>query len=196
MNSSENLKNALEVMYKTYDNVKKLMDYCISFAGEKTEYDCFSDKSLRWKTGVSPESWLTNSFILLFQNRNSKDCDSDNGWKNDSIYAMEICLGEKGKTNPPLIYLSRFEYHDINAWSKGCSTSDFWGFFNPIRRNDDMDFSEEGDFRVGVPKNQKSSDTYWGLKKVVTKTVDLFDITAENVGEKIFNEFDRLANIE
>jgi len=195
MNSSENLRNALQVMYQTYDNVQKLMSYCITFAKESTKYRCFSDKFLRWKSDSYTAGWLTNSFILLFQNENSEDCESRNGWKKDAVYAMEICLGEKGKDNKPLIYLSKFEYYDINKWSEGCSPSNHWIFSHPTRIGDIMEHNENGDYRIGNPKSTNIQDKYWGLKKVTTRTISLFDITAENVNEKIFNEFDQLANM-
>ena len=36
MNSSENIRNALHVIYKTYENIEKLMDYAKIVAEEQT----------------------------------------------------------------------------------------------------------------------------------------------------------------
>ena len=40
MNSAENIRNAFIVVHKTYENVKKLMDYCKTIADEKPLHNC------------------------------------------------------------------------------------------------------------------------------------------------------------
>lgn len=195
MNSGENINNALQVIYKTYDNVKKLMEYCKTVADEKTDYISSVDKFLRRKSDNDTEAWLLNDFILLFQNEKSKDCESGNGWKNDPIYVMEICLGEKGKENIPLVYISKYEYLNINEWSEGCSPANHWVFYYPLRNEDYMIFEQKGEYNVITPKNEKCSNTYWGLKRIISKSISLFDITSDNVEENIFGEFDTLAHL-
>lgn len=195
MNSRENVKNALQVLFKTYDNVEKLMDYCKIVAAEKTNYVASVNKFLRRKSDNDTVAWLLNDFILLFQNRNHGECESENGWRNGPIYVLEICLGEKGSENLPLIYLSKFEYHDLNSWNEGCSPANHWAFYFPLRYDHYMDFTIEREYKIATPKNEKSSKTYWGLKKITTKSIDLFEVTSENLEEKIFGEFDKLADL-
>ena len=66
MNSSENISNAVQVLYKTYENVQKLMEYCKAIASENG-YTCMINRFLRWKSDNSYDGWLLNDFILLFQ---------------------------------------------------------------------------------------------------------------------------------
>ncbi len=196
MNSGENIKNALKVIYKTYENVEKLMEYTKTIAAEKTHYISSVPKFLRRKSDNDTEAWLLNDFILLFQNSKSEDCESGNGWKNDSVFVFEICLGEKGSENMPLVFISRFDYFKINEWSEGCSPANHWAFYYPLRNEDYMDFDIKGGYKIATPRNDKSSKTYWGLKKIISKSISLLDITADNLQDKVFGEFDRLAELE
>lgn len=193
MSSGENIKNSLQVIFKTYENIQKLMEYCKTIADEKTNYSSAVQKFLRKKSDLDFEGWLISDFILLFQDKNGNECESGNGWKNDPIYVMEICLGEKGKENLPLVYLSKFEYSNMEAWGVGSSPAEHWRFYYPLRRADLMNFSTIGEYKVATPKNDSSSKTYWSLTKIVTKTISLFDISANNVQEKIFDEFAALS---
>lgn len=196
MNSGENIKNALKVIYQTYDNVQKLMEYTKTIAEEKTDYINSVPKFLRRKSDNATEAWLLNDFILLFQNAKNEDCESENGWKNAPVFVMEICLGEKESNNTPLLFLSKFEYFNINEWSEGCSPANHWAFYYPLRNEGYMDFQIKDDYKIVIPKNDKISKTYWGLKRAITKTISLFDITADNLKEKVFDEFDRLSNLD
>jgi len=58
MNSGENIKNALKVIYQTYDNVQKLMEYTKTIAEEKTDYINSVPKFLRRKSDNATEAWL------------------------------------------------------------------------------------------------------------------------------------------
>jgi hypothetical protein len=192
MNSSENIKNALKVIFKTYENVEKLMEHCKTIASEKTHYINSIPKFLRRKSDNLTEAWLLNDFILLFQNKNSEECESGNGWRNGPLYVLEICLGEKGSDNIPLLYISKFEYESINEWSEGCSPANHWAFYYPLRNENSMIYEIKGEYKVTTPKNEKSSKSYWGLYKVTSKTINLLEVTSNNLQEKIFGEFDRL----
>lgn len=195
MNSSENIKNALKVIFKTYENVEKLMEYSKTIATEKTDYFSSVPKFLRRKSDNDTEAWLLNDFILLFQNKNSEECESRNSWRNGPIYVLEICLGEKGSNNIPFLYISKFEYTNINEWSEGCSPANHWAFYYPLRNVDYMNFKVKGEYKVATPKNEKSSKAYWGLEKVTSKAIDLMEITSDNLQEKVFGEFDKLAEM-
>lgn len=198
MNSGKNIKNALHVLYKTYENLEKLMDYTKIVSQEKTDYILSSNKFLRpSKSDIYTTAWLLNDFILLFQNKKDKDCESKNGWKDAPVYVMEIYLGNEKyvEEDIPAIYLSKFEYNDINDLSEGCSPTNHWGFYWPLRNSEYMNFDYMDDKSIAIPKNEKASKTYWDLKKVTTKKLDLFEVTSENLREKIFGTFDELAKI-
>jgi len=83
-----------------------------------------------------------------------------------------------------------------NEWSKGCSPADHWRFYWPPVKDELMDIIENQDYSIATPKNEKSSKTYWGLKKVITLEINLMEITSENLKEKIFDNFDRLRKME
>ena len=197
MNSSKNIQNALHVLYKTYENVQKLMDYTKVVAQEKTDYKISSNKFLRYKSDNEPTAWLLNDFILLFQDNKDKECESKNGWKDAPVYVMEIYLGDEDydEDDLPAIYLSKFEYNDINEWYEGCSPADHWGFYWPLRSSEEMSFDSRENITIAIPKNEKASKTYWDLKKVTTKNLDLFEVTSENLKEKVFGTFDELSKL-
>lgn len=192
MNSSENIRNALQVLYKTYDNVQKLMDYARIVAQEKTEYRLAAPKALRWRSDNETAGWLLNDFILLFQKCTDLDCESKNGWKDAPVYAMEIWLGDKDFEELPCIYLSKFEYSDINSWSGGCSSANHWVFYWPLRDEDNMDFIWQDDMWICTPKNEKYALRHWGLKKVICYEEDLMKVTSDNLKQRIFDRFDLL----
>lgn len=196
MSSGENIRNALQVLYKTYDNVQKLIDFTRMVAQEKTDYRLAAPKVLRWRSENETNGWLLSDFILLFQNIMDLDCESENGWKDAPIYAMEICLGDKDWDELPYIHLSKFEYDDINSWDEGCSPGDYWAFYWPLYDQQKMSFFDQGDYFIGVPKNEKYSDSYWGLKKVTYCEIDLMAVNSDNLKELIFNRFDLLRQLD
>lgn len=110
---------------------------------------------------------------------------------------MEIYLGDEeyAEDDFPAIYLSKFEYADMNSWSEGCSPTNHWVFYDPLRLLDYKNFSINDDLTIAIPKNEKVSKTYWGLQKVTTKKLDLFEVTSGNLEEKIFGAFDELGRI-
>lgn len=198
MNSGKNIKNALSVLYNTYDNIQKLMEYCKAVAKEETNYEPSEERFLRYKSDNDCSGWLLSDFILLFQNKHSPNCESENGWKNDAVYVLEICLGEKHSINLPTIYLSKFDYgrEYINKWSRGCSPAQYWAFYNPLRNKSEFDFTNFENYIRSKPKDDKTSISYLGLKQVTIKKIDLMSITSDNLKEMIFDEFDRLAIVE
>jgi hypothetical protein len=196
MNSSENIRNAIQVLYKTYENVQKLMDYTRIVAQEKTDYRLAAPKALRWKSDNETNGWLINDFILLFQNSTDLDCESKNGWKEAPVYAMEIFLGSEDDEGLPCIYLSKFEYNDINSWNEGCSPANHWAFFWPLRDENNMDFACQGDYWIGKPINEKYSSKHWGLKRITYENFDLMALNSENLKQMVFDRFDLLREMD
>lgn len=192
MNSGENIRNALQVLYKTYENIQKLIDYTKLVAQEKTDYCPAVPKTLRWRSDNDPDGWLINDFILLFQNNTDSDCESGNGWKNGPVYGMEISLGEKDNDILPKIYLSKYVYRDINSWSECCSPSNHWIFNWPLWDEGSMEFAEQDGYYTCIPKSNGYAERYWGLLKVICCEIDLMSVNSDNVKSMIFDSFDIL----
>ena len=195
MSIDKNIKNAVQVLYHTYDNVSKLMEACSTTAKE-AGYVPAVQKFLRWKSDNDSNGWLVNSFILLFQDATDPPCETGNDWRNGPVYVLEICLGKKENPNyEPQVHLSKFEYEDISGWSVGCSPANHWVFHYPVHGESIVNVNWEGDYRVALPNSAKSKQTYWGMKKVVSVSVRLTDIKADNLKKLVFGTFDTLKDI-
>lgn len=189
MNSAENIRNAFKVVNKTYENINKMMNYCKTIADEGNEYVVSVPKFLRWKSDAEVNGWLINDFILLFQSK--YDEELENGWRNGSIYVLDIDF-DYDDDDTPKVYISRFEYKNIASWSNGCSITNHWRFYWPIRSVNEFDCVDIDDYEIWTPKKRKESvvDTYyWGIKRAICYTEELTDINADNIQEKIFNRF-------
>lgn len=182
---NDNIKNAFSVVYKTLENTKKLMEYCDKVAEENGYVSCTS-KFLRNNTDGRIDGWVYNKFIKLYQNIEADELE--NGWRNGSIYALEINFEED-----PVYYVSKFEYEDIKSWRGGVSPSDWWAFYFPTDVTDNrIEFNKLDEvYTAGIPKGSYKK-SYWGLNRTVFKHMDLIDVNSDNVSTKIFGEFDKL----
>ncbi len=198
MNTGENIRNAVLVLTKTYESVKKLMDHCKALAGEHG-YSVSVDKFLRWKSDNNYHGWLLNSFILVFQKESDGECASGNEWKDGAVYTVEIFLGSEEEPDAlPQLLVSQFEYNDINSWSKGCSPTEHWGFYQPVHREYADSFlfqDQDSSTTISTPKTQKISQAYWDLHRVITKRFPLIQVNAENVSEMVFGTFDKISEM-
>lgn len=196
MSSAENIRNAFHVVYKSYENIQKLIDYCKMISSEKSHYVNVVDKFLRYKSDTNLSGWLIRDFIVLFQDK--YDLELNNKWRDGPIYVMEIELFNpeadiEKTTEIPCVRLSKFEYESLQNWTNGCSPTNHWRFHDPLRNNDIMNIKEESDYLHITSRDQEASDhNYWGVKKITSKRIPLTDITADNVVEKIFQTFDKL----
>ncbi len=195
MSSSENIRNAFHVVYQTYENIQKLMDYCKTISNDKSNYINVVDKFLRYKSDNDIAGWYIQDFIILFQNKN--DAELDNEWREGPIYVMEIELYNsnvefESMKDMPCVHLSKFEYKTIEEWDKGASPSEHWGFYYPLRDYDSMHIQEENGILHIKPLNEKASARYWEVEKVTSKRIPLVEITADNIVEKVFKTFDIL----
>lgn len=194
MSTGENIRNSIQVLYKTYESVSKMMEQCKAIA-EDSGYIHMSDKFLRWKSDSNSDGWLLNSFILVFQRISDPECESGNHWRNAPVYTMEICLGIKSDPDRlPELLMSKFEYRNIGDWAEGCSPADHWGFHQPVHQGRAKQFSvrQEEDFSIYIPNSSKVSETYWDLERVVSVTSPLISVTSANLQDVVFGTFDRL----
>lgn len=196
MNTGENIRNAVLVLSKTYESVKKLMDHCKAM-GEDQGYVAAADKFLRWKSDNNYRGWLLNSFILVFQKSTDPECPSGNEWREGPVYTAEIYLG--GEEDPdalPMLCVSKFEYEDVNSWAKGCSPTEHWGFYQPVHKEYGASFQVrevDAGITAARPKTEKISETYWGLKQVTTRRFPLTEVTGDTLRDVVFGTFDELA---
>lgn len=196
MSSTENIRNAFHVVFNTYENIHKLMDYCKTIALEQSNYVSVVDKFLRYKSDSDFSGWFIQNFIILFQHKN--DIELDNEWRDGPLYVMEIELFDAENKlevlkHLPCVRLSKFEYGDIQNWASGCSPGNHWRFYYPLRNKDIMLIQEDGDFLHIAPRDQEASNRYyWGVKQITSKRFSLTDITADNVVEMVFSTFDSL----
>lgn len=195
MNTAENIRNALQVLYKTYENVNYLMSDCRA-AAEDCGYFNASDKFLRVKSDRNTNAWLLNDFILLFQQVSDPDCPSGNGWKEGPLYTLEICLGVADDAEQlPTLFLSAFHYTTLDDWRAGCSPAEHWGFFDPVHQNGPFLVRQEGAYRIAQPATKTVQENYWDLVQVITRQIPLLEVTAENMRQQIFGTFDTLRTI-
>lgn len=195
MSTGENIKNAIQVLYKTYESVEKMMEQCRTIS-EDAGYVLMSDKFLRWRSDSNSGGWLVNSVILLFQHQSASECDSGNHWRNGPVYVVEICLGVKSEPERlPELLVSKFEYKNIEEWYEGCSPANHWVFHQPLHKEKAGSFTmqEVGAFTVYTPNSEKVSDSYWGMERAVSVAFPLIDITSDNLRDKVFGTFDRLS---
>lgn len=193
MNLGENIHNAVIVIRKTYDSIDKLMDYCRTMCEKETNYTTAVPKFLRYKSDNDCEGWMIYDFILLFQNKGDKKLK--NGWRNGPIFVMEINLLDE---NVPTVFLSKFEYENISDWNLGCSPTNYWAFYWPLRKEDSMDYKELPEYIKVTPKptlEEKIAKDYWGLKRLVYMNIPLVKITSENANDMIFGNFEKLRNV-
>lgn len=199
MNTGENIRNSILVLYKTYESVSKLMEQCKTIA-EENGYIVSTDKFLRWKSDNHSDGWLLNSFILLFQKLSDQECDSENNWRDGPVYTLEIFLGSNAEPDTlPQLLVSKFEYADINQWTEGCSPKKHWIFYHPVHKEAGL-FSESEakipNITVVLPNSEETSKKYWGIKRALTISFQLTDITSDNLTSSVFDTFNQLSEVE
>jgi hypothetical protein len=191
MNLGENIKNAFDVVRKTYENVDKLMKFCDSIAND-CGYEAVTDKFLRYKSDSYYGGWFIDSFIKLYQSEKDKVLEND--WKNGPVFVMELNFEDI-----PTVYLSKFEYDNISDWSKGVSPTEHWGFSEPIDCQGsgfkEKNLDKKDGYYVSEPETENVQSKYWGIKRVVYTTFDLLQLNSNNILEKVFGEFDTLRNL-
>lgn len=205
MDTGKNIYNAFKVVGETHCSVDKLMKYCSAIVNTQGNYGLLTPRFLRWKSDTDCNGWNTNSFILLF-NRNNDENENDED-RNSDVYVMEIDLYDENKEldgkmfEEPIINLSRFIYKDTNMSFEGCSPTNHWRFYWPLR-NENIKFKiiDKQDIYYGVLDEKSYVDLgdkkYLGFRKALTKVIPLVEVTGENVVDKIFGTFDLLYDID
>ena len=193
--TGKNIANAFNVVYKTYENVEKLISFLKSQAKLENEYSrCFSSEFMRWRSDTNIYGWAYSSIILAFQNMEDLEYENSS-WREGPIYVLEINLCSTDGN--ALLNIARFDYDSVNFKKDNppLSYGDHGFFHHPLidLNGKIIDYEpEDGNKFCGVIRNDAVSKKFWGLKSVRGFTVPLADITSENAYEIVFGGFNNL----
>lgn len=191
MNLDNNIKNAFEVVRKTYENLNKLMSF---LDGESTEkgYKPSIERFLRYSSDPDYKGWLYNNIVKLYQSLD--DVELGNKWRNGPIYTVEFSFQDY-----PKMIVSKFDFN-IKEWGPGMGAHRVNYFSNPVNKDFKSDFNHivleefEG-YRKSVPNNS-ISEKYWGLNYVIFREFSLTEVNLENANKLVFEEFDKMREIK
>jgi hypothetical protein len=189
-----NINNAFEVVIKTHENVKKLMDYCINTAKTEGKFPPVTEKFLRWREDNNFWSWSTQSVALLFQDASNGDAN-DIGWRDGPIYVLFINLYDS-HCGEPMVNIAKYEYESIFPWTS--SPSHHYIYAQPLfnEKNEvTYTYDEDEIIYTGIITNPASAKRWNGLRKITGFEIPLIEITAENANDKIFGGFDKLKDM-
>ncbi|RXP52258.1 hypothetical protein EC396_11425 [Lutibacter sp. HS1-25] len=192
--TAQNIDNAFLVVRETYSNLNKLFSALDNECIENGFINIIKDQKpfLRWKSDNEPFGWLINSFVKLYQKKDSprKDEDSLSNEirKDNNIYALEFNL-----ESSPVIRIAKFSFSS-NSWTTSPTVSEHWVFYWPLKKlnYNEFEFSNDNDLQKSTPKNETIIKKFKKLKSVEYKEVLLTEITSKNFSEKIFKVFDEL----
>ena len=175
--TGENILNAVRVITKTHENVNKLLSCCKNLSKQDgSNYELLTEKFLRWKSDSNFYGWMLTSFILLFKRK-----DDDN----QTIYGIEINLDEVE------LNVVKYVYNDVVDFERYISPASHWIYYYPIH-NDTNEFTQIENENY-IESKPNDAENRYGLNRVVFKTFPLVEIMADNVNEKVFDTFDKLA---
>ena len=153
----ENIHNAFVVVFKTLQEIEKLIGKCRTELDTK-KYYMPAERFMRYSSDQTWEGWIYWSFILLFQ-RLDDGSVMENGWIDGPVYAVEINV-DSDTCDVPKVYIAKMQFDRMKDWTKGCSPSNHSLFYNAIHGN--------------------SWTPFWGLQKLEKQEHDLTDLTQKN----------------
>lgn len=193
----ENIGNAFAVVFETLKSIEELITKCKAELDEE-KYYMPADKFLRWSSDLTWTGWIYWSFILLFQ-RKEDGRIMKNGWINGAVYAVEINVDSDIYKEPKLI-IAKIDFGDIRNWSKGCSPSNHYLFYNAIHG---VELYEEKSQRKDIVKiaakegfQDKAEKTFWGFQKLYRMEHNLVDVTQDNYQKIIFGSIEKLSKVK
>ena len=191
MNLENNLRNAVSVLRDTYVNIEKLARF-LQDKAQENGFVCMTNDILMWQSKRNTYGWVTSKFTLVFQHADSPLFE--NGWRDDDIYGVEISFESDDEM---CLYVSKFHYSmGLRDWRPGCKPSDDWGFTHPKWNHGKFNIVKQDGLIVSTPRSAKESREYWGIDYAVYKGETLFDLTADNVNEKIFSVMKELSGFK
>lgn len=192
--TAQNIDNAFLVVRETYSNLNKLFSALDNECIENGYINIIKDQKpfLRWKSDNEPFGWLINSFVKLYQKKDSpkknEDSQSNEIRKDNYIYALEFNL-----ETSPIIRLAKFSF-SADSWTKSPTVSEHWVFYWPLKKTNtnEFEFSSNNNLHKSIPKNDAIMNKFKKLKNVEYKEILLTEITSENFSEIIFKGFNEL----
>ncbi len=167
-----NIKNAAAVIRRTHENVGKFLTRCKNLAKSAgSNYELLTEKFLRWSSDVYPAAWMTNVFILLFKRNDSAV---------NTVYGIEVAILSA------CVVVIKYTYNETFDYSERISPADFYKYDEPLWKFENNTAGEYTFIKV-------SSDNKYNLNGVIFTEIPLSEITADNVEEKIFGNFEKLA---
>lgn len=193
-NIAQNINNAFLVVRETYYNLNKLFSALDNECIENGYINIIKNQKpfLRWKSDNEPFGWLINSFVKLYQKKDSPkkndNSQSNEIRKDNNIYALEFNL-----ETSPIIRLAKFSF-STDSWTKSPTVSEHWVFYWPLKKTNtnDFEFSFDNNLQKSKPKNDATSEKFKKLKYVEYKELLLTEITSQNFSEIIFKGFNEL----
>ena len=178
---------AFEIAVKTHDNIGKLIKSYKSMC-EKAGYKLLTKDFIHWWTTRDDDdpilpasaSWSTRWFILLFKRKDDEK---------NAVYVMEINLTIPNVTAAKFIYKHEVDYINVNK--------NFDSYSLPVYMDDRYSYK---DVEInGFAFKRATLQTYRNknlANSVLFAEFPLSEITADNIQEKIFGTFDKLAELK
>lgn len=177
-----NICKAFHVVRETHKEVQKLLAAIAKSnyehgSKERAFINIVKGDFMRYNADKDYWGWMYSSFCNAYRK----------GGVDDLIYSIEINFdGDK-----PEIIMGKHRYkNNVSGWSFG--VGDFWLFVDPRWREESFDFFNKDGALKSTPKTEETKTRYRELEVSEFVTVDLLDITAQNIQSRIFGQLDTL----
>lgn len=197
MNINDNIRNAFEVVRKTYESLDKLMGYLDGEAG-KHGFEPSIERFLRYSSDSNHEGWLYNNMVKLYQSTDDGELLS-NGWYDGPIYVVEFSFA-----GSPKMKVAKFKF-DNKAWGKGIGSGSVNYFSYPLigllpgKQNNEFTYHGSGepskDYQAAETK-KGFYEAYWNLEYLIYREFDLPEINSENAIDKVFGTFKEMKDLQ
>ena len=182
------IAQAFDIAVETHENIGKLIKRCKSMCKE-SGYEHWKKKGdfLHWFESAEPRSWSTWLIMLFFKRKIDVT--------KNSVYVMEINLYYPRITVSRFIYPYKFDYDEVLNRNLGSSLA-LYDIYNwPVNNVDDKYFLEKinGLTKITMPNDSKYNK--FNASHVWFTEFPLSEINSNNVKEKIFGTFDKLAEL-
>ena len=193
--TSINIRNAFDVVRKTYTNVNKLFAAIDLEAKNNNFVNIISGQRpfVRFKSDIDTEGWLINYFIKLYQRIDAPLHPVIDEMKlDDSIYGVTLSF----ELEPKLI-IARYNF-EIEKWTYCPPVSNDGSCYWPVQINwgDKFEFIRKNDFVKSVPKNEDIKKRHRLIRYAVFNEIDLTKINSDNLIEKVFGGLNTLPDID
>lgn len=179
----DNIRAAYQIIFKTHENINNLINTIENFSKQNnTDYKLLTEKFLRWRSDVVPQGFMIRYFNLIFQKENDKN--------DNIIYGVEISVEYS------CIRVAKYVYNDKILSRLSLARNDEWYYSHPFWNKEIFSVTEEeSGYKKSLPRSQNVKKKYLGLNYALFAEFPLSEIKADNVKEKVFGTFDKLAAV-